>query len=42
MLSTFPGKDLPLLEKFKMLKAAGFDGVEPPSHLNYQDVTNTV
>ena len=38
MLSTFPGKDLPLLEKFRMLKTAGFDGVEPPSHLNQDDV----
>src|SRR4051812_9351004 len=38
MLSTFPGKDLPVLEKFKMLKAAGFDGVEPPSHLNQEEV----
>ncbi len=38
MLGTFPGKDLPLLEKFKMLKAAGFDGVEPPSHLPQDEV----
>jgi hexulose-6-phosphate isomerase len=38
MLSTFPGKELPLLEKFRMLKAAGFDGVEPPSHLNQDEV----
>ena len=38
MLSTFPGKDLPLLEKFRMLKTAGFDGVEPPSHLNQDEV----
>ncbi len=38
MLSTFPGKDLPLLEKFRMLKAAGFDGVEPPSHLNQDEL----
>ena len=38
MLNTFPGKDLPLLEKFKMLKAAGFDGVEPPSHLDQDEV----
>ena len=38
MLGTFPGKDLPLLEKFKMLKAAGFDGVEPPSHLDQEEV----
>src|SRR5258707_8595070 len=38
MLNTFPGKDLPLLEKFKMLKNAGFDGVEPPSHLNQEEM----
>jgi hexulose-6-phosphate isomerase len=38
MLGTFPIKDLPLLEKFKMLKAAGFDGVEPPSHLPQDEV----
>ncbi|HYV26479.1 MAG TPA: TIM barrel protein [Candidatus Eisenbacteria bacterium] len=38
MLGTFPGKDLPLLEKFKILKAAGFDGVEPPSHLDQDEV----
>jgi hexulose-6-phosphate isomerase len=38
MLGTFPVKDLPLLEKFKMLKAAGFDGVEPPSHLPQDEV----
>ena len=38
MLGTFPVKDLPLLEKFKMLKAAGFDGVEPPSHLPQEEV----
>src|SRR4051812_30020778 len=38
MLSTFPGKELSVLEQFKMLKAAGFDGVETPSHLNQDDV----
>src|SRR5437867_4712436 len=38
MLGTFPGKDLPLLEKFKLLKAAGFEGVEPPSHLDQDEV----
>jgi L-ribulose-5-phosphate 3-epimerase len=38
MLNTFPDKDLPLLDKFKMLQAAGFDGVEPPSHLNQEEV----
>ncbi|MEY2429469.1 MAG: L-ribulose-5-phosphate 3-epimerase [Verrucomicrobiota bacterium] len=38
MLGTFPIKELPLIEKFKMLKAAGFDGVEPPSHLPQDEV----
>jgi hexulose-6-phosphate isomerase len=38
MLNTFPGKNLPLLEKFKLLKAAGFDGVEPASHLDQEEV----
>src|SRR5689334_15668347 len=38
MLGTFPGKDLTLLEKFKMLKVAGYDGVEPPSHLDQDEV----
>src|SRR5215471_12721080 len=38
MLSTFPGRELPLLEKFKVLKAAGFEGVEPPSHLSQDEV----
>src|SRR4051812_9866142 len=38
MLSSFPGKDLPILEKFKMLKTAGFDGAEIPSHLDQAEV----
>jgi L-ribulose-5-phosphate 3-epimerase len=39
MLSSFPGgKELSLMEQFKMLKAAGFDGVETPSHLNQDEV----
>src|SRR2546429_6984336 len=38
MLGTFPGKDLPLIEKFKILKDAGFEGVEPPSHLDHEEV----
>jgi L-ribulose-5-phosphate 3-epimerase len=39
MLSSFPGgKGLSLMEQFKMLKAAGFDGVETPSHLNQDEV----
>ena len=31
-----PGKTV--LERFQALKAAGFDGVEPPSHLDQQEV----
>src|SRR5436190_15935467 len=42
MLSTFPGRELSLLQKFKMLKAAGFDGVEPPSHLNHAEILSAV
>jgi L-ribulose-5-phosphate 3-epimerase len=39
MLNTFPGKaSTPLLEQFKMLKAAGFEGVEPRSHLDRDEV----
>jgi L-ribulose-5-phosphate 3-epimerase len=39
MLNSFPeGKNFSLLEKFNMLKAAGFDGVEPNSHLDRDDV----
>jgi len=38
MLNAFPGKELPLLQKFKMLKAAGYDGVEPSSHLDQDEV----
>lgn len=29
MLATFPDRKLPLIEKFRMLKRAGFDGAEP-------------
>ena len=29
MLATFPDRKLPLLEKFRLLKEAGFDGAEP-------------
>ncbi|EEF56983.1 sugar phosphate isomerase/epimerase family protein [Pedosphaera parvula] len=36
-LNTFPGK-FSLLEKFKMLKEAGFEGVEAPSHLDQEEV----
>src|SRR2546423_14603921 len=38
MLNTFPGRELTLLEKFKLLKTAKFDGVEPPSHLDQDEV----
>ncbi len=40
MMSAFPkgGRDLSWLEKFQMLKAAGFDGAEPPSHLNPKEI----
>jgi len=27
-----------VLEKFQAAKAAGFDGVEPPSHLNQEEI----
>lgn len=39
MLQTFPsGDDYSVLEKFRMLKTAGFHGVEPPSGLNRVEV----
>ncbi len=38
MLNTFPGKALPVIEQFKLLQQAGFDGVEPRSHLNQDEV----
>jgi L-ribulose-5-phosphate 3-epimerase len=38
MLNTFPGNNVPVTRQFEMLKAAGFDGVEPRSHLNQDDV----
>jgi hexulose-6-phosphate isomerase len=38
MLSSFPGSELPILEKFKMLKTAGFEGAEIPSHLDQEEV----
>jgi hexulose-6-phosphate isomerase len=39
-LGAFPAgaKQSPLAEKFKLLKDAGFDGVEPPSHLDQDEV----
>ncbi len=38
MLNTFPARELPVLEKFRLLKAAGFEGVEPPSHMDQDEV----
>lgn len=39
MLQTFPSRDdYTLIEQFNMLKDAGFDGVEPESGLNRDDV----
>ena len=38
MLNAFPGGAAPVSRQFEMLKAAGFDGVEPRSHLNQDDV----
>jgi L-ribulose-5-phosphate 3-epimerase len=39
MLNAFPqAKNLKMLDKFKMLKAAGFDGVEPNSHADRKDM----
>jgi L-ribulose-5-phosphate 3-epimerase len=38
MLNTFPGKAVPLRQQFQMLKTAGFDGVEPRSHLDQDEV----
>lgn len=39
MLETFPsGDDYSVLEKFRMLKEAGFHGVEPPSGLDRTEV----
>ncbi|MGZ5506687.1 MAG: sugar phosphate isomerase/epimerase family protein [Limisphaerales bacterium] len=39
MMQTFPGKDeLSWMDKFKMLKEAGFDGAEPPSHQDHKEI----
>ncbi len=38
MLATFPDRTLPLLEKFRMLKRAGFEGVEPSNAEIPEDV----
>ncbi len=38
-MNSFPtGKKMTWLEKFKLLKNAGFDGVEPPSHLDQKEI----
>ena len=38
MMNTFPKSSLTWLEKFKLLKEAGFDGAEPPSHLDQKEI----
>ena len=39
MLNTFPpGKKLSIADKFKLLKRAGFDGVEPNSHMDREEL----
>ena len=38
MMATFPDRKLLLVEQFKMLKRAGFDGVEPPNAANPDEV----
>lgn len=38
MMATFPDRTLPLVEQFKMLKSAGFDGVEPPNAADAEEV----
>lgn len=38
MLNAFPGKAGSVQKQFEMLKAAGFHGVEPRSHLNQDEV----
>jgi L-ribulose-5-phosphate 3-epimerase len=38
MLNTFPGKALPVRQQFEMLRQAGWEGVEPRSHLNQDEV----
>jgi L-ribulose-5-phosphate 3-epimerase len=39
MMATFPGKnDMSWMDKFKMLKEAGFDGAEPPSDQNHKEI----
>ena len=38
VLSSFPDKKLPLVEQFKMLKAAGFEGVQPHALMDQEEV----
>ena len=39
MMNAFPGgKELSWIEKFKLLKDAGFEGAEPPSHANQTEI----
>ncbi len=40
MMATFPSgaTKMTWLEKFKLLKEAGFDGAEPPSHLDHKEI----
>ena len=40
MMNSFPGsgKKMTWQEKFKLLKEAGFDGAEPPSHLDQKEI----
>jgi hexulose-6-phosphate isomerase len=37
-LSSFPDKKLPLLDQFKMIKAAGFEGVQPHALMDQDEV----
>ncbi len=37
-LSSFPDKKLPLLEQFKIIKAAGFEGVQPHALMDQDEV----
>ncbi|MGI8965986.1 MAG: sugar phosphate isomerase/epimerase family protein [Limisphaerales bacterium] len=40
MMNAFPGgkEKMTWMEKFKLLKEAGFDGAEPPSHLDQKEI----
>jgi len=37
-LSSFPDKKLPLLEQFKMIKEAGFEGVQPHALMDQEEI----